>query len=118
MYRTHYTLSRSAPIESVEDGVKTKFVYVVGHSLGNGWTRHIVELQEGETADNPASTKGPLYGPALVVYDVSRTNIHVHVHKDAEEFYTAIQNPDTTTNYVLDDQLADQGVERYIRLEA
>lgn len=36
--------------------------------LGNGWSEASVTLREGDTATNPASTKGPLYGPAKVTY--------------------------------------------------
>lgn len=36
--------------------------------LGNGWTEATVWVAEGSTADNPASTKGPLYGPARITY--------------------------------------------------
>ena len=37
--------------------------------LGDGWTRRYVELHQGDTADNAASTKHPVTGPAFVIYD-------------------------------------------------
>jgi hypothetical protein len=64
--------------------------WIPGHDLGEGWTRYIVQLAKGDTADNPSSTKRPLYGPAFVVYDVAHTGITTHVHKDAGEFYDAL----------------------------
>lgn len=76
---THYTINK--------DGEGT---YIVGHSLGNGWTRQIVELERGDTADNPASTKGPIYGPGVVVYDTSASGITATHYNDAGEFYDAI----------------------------
>lgn len=45
-----------------------------------GWTRAAVVLDAGESADNPASTKGPIYGPAIVTYDrYADGGIRVHV---------------------------------------
>lgn len=35
----------------------------------NGWARASVDLAIDETAWNPASTKGVIYGPALVTYE-------------------------------------------------
>jgi hypothetical protein len=90
----HYTIRRdNHPTATTASGRTIGTVqhqYVPGHSLGDGWTRHIVELGEGDTADNPLSTKGPIYGPAFVVYDCHKTGITVHLHESAEEFYKAI----------------------------
>lgn len=65
-------------------------VYVPGHSLGEGWTRHIVELAKGDTADNPASTKGPLYGPGFVTYDISPQGTTAYEEDSCKGFYEAI----------------------------
>lgn len=64
--------------------------YVVGHDLGGGYTRHMVQLAMGDTADNPASTKGPIYGPQFVVYDCHKTGISVGLYSDPGEFYDDI----------------------------
>lgn len=101
MYVTHYTIDKDhSTIESMETNKpKVKHRYIPGHSLGGGWTRHIVELAEGDTADNPASTKGPIYGPAFVVYDCHKTGITVHVHDDASEFYGALDKSVTVNGH-------------------
>jgi len=82
----HYSIER----RHLESGLCEDVCYVPGHTLGNGWTRHIVELAEGDTADNPCSTKGPIYGPAFVTYDCHRSGITVHVDNNAGEFYDAL----------------------------
>lgn len=83
----HYTISKSDPaVDSYTDGVR----YVVGHDIGGGWTRHIVQLDKGDTADNPASTKGPIHGPGLVVYDRHHTGITVHEYDNADGFYADV----------------------------
>jgi hypothetical protein len=46
--------------------------------LGGSWQFFGVVLKRGETAWNPASTKGPLYGPSLVEYRMHYTGIEVH----------------------------------------
>ena len=46
--------------------------------IGGGFTIAGVELQRGDTTWNPASTKGPLYGPSLVEYVMHYSGIQVH----------------------------------------
>lgn len=82
----HYTLNSPSVIKAAD----SRSVHIPGHSLGEGWTRHIVELTEGDTADNPASTKSPLYGPGFIVYDVAKTGITVREFDDAGPFYDSI----------------------------
>lgn len=36
--------------------------------IGNGWQAATIKLDDGETAPNPASTYGPIYGPCVVTY--------------------------------------------------
>jgi hypothetical protein len=80
----HFTISKEKASANPE------MTYVVGHSLGGGWTRHLVELDKGDTADNPASTKGPIYGPSFISYDISPSGITVHVEESCKEFYDSI----------------------------
>lgn len=86
----HYTISKEKAVADAP-GMGEGVTYVVGHSLGDGWTRHIVQLAKGDTADNPASTKGPIYGPAFVVYDCHRSGISVAVLDSAGEFYDQLR---------------------------
>jgi hypothetical protein len=46
--------------------------------IGQGYTIAGIVLGEGETAWNPASTKGPLYGPGVVEYVMHPTGITVY----------------------------------------
>lgn len=41
------------------------------HEMGNGWTRRVAVLQDGDTATNPASTSRRLVGPGAVVYETA-----------------------------------------------
>lgn len=34
-----------------------------------GSSRAVIGLDTGDTVDNPASTKSPIYGPAVVTFD-------------------------------------------------
>lgn len=79
---THYTIDATRAREHAD-----AVTYVPGHSLGAGWVRHICELNIADTADNPASTKGPIYGPCVVVYDVSPSGIRARQYDDAAGFY-------------------------------
>jgi hypothetical protein len=45
---------------------------------GNGWSFAGIVLKRGETAWNPASTKGPIHGPGLVEYHMHYTGIKVY----------------------------------------
>src|SRR4051812_9742699 len=45
--------------------------------VGGGWTVAGLLLDRGDTAWNPASTKGPLYGPSMVEYRLHHTGIDV-----------------------------------------
>lgn len=45
--------------------------------FGDGYSLAPVVLQRGETAWNPASTKGPLFGPSLIEYRFTPSNIEV-----------------------------------------
>lgn len=65
----------------------SEIAWVPGHSVGS-WRRHIVELAEGDTADNPASTGFYLSGPALIVYDVAPDGgINTTIFDNALDFY-------------------------------
>lgn len=82
----HYTIYK-------EQAADDNTTYVVGHSLGGGYTRHIVELGDGDTSSNPSSTKGPIYGsnpPSLVVYDCHKTGIRVVIYDSAKDFYESL----------------------------
>lgn len=46
--------------------------------VGYGRTVTELALAEGETAWNPASTKGPLFGPSTLVYDNHVSGITIH----------------------------------------
>lgn len=74
------------------DPINPDEVYVPGHSLGHGWTRHIAEIGDGDTHVNFASTKGPIYGPALVVTDISPSGITQRIHDDAAGFYASLRS--------------------------
>jgi hypothetical protein len=52
--------------------------------IGKGWTRARVELAEGDSAVNPASTKeeNVLRGPMVVEYDRSRSGISVYINPE------------------------------------
>jgi hypothetical protein len=41
------------------------------HDRGHGWATTTVELKDGETAWNPASTKSAITGPAHLEYDIA-----------------------------------------------
>lgn len=86
---THFTINKDHRTIEVRETDKpiVKHCYVPGHDLGAGWTRHLVQLEEGDTADNPASSKGPIYGPCFLCYDVARSGINVGVYDDAGGFY-------------------------------
>lgn len=90
MKNYHYTINeeRRGAARATES---KPTVFVPGHSLGAGWVRHIVELQHGDTADNPASTKGPLYGPSVLVYDVAPSGTTVHEYDSAKGFYDSLK---------------------------
>lgn len=91
----HYTINKNRRNEQVRMKLGDADVqYVPGHSLGEGWTRHIVELAEGDTADNPGSTKHPVYGPCVMVYDVARSGITGTQYNDSAGFYKAIRDFD------------------------
>lgn len=45
--------------------------------VDGAWEITALVLKDGETAWNPASTKGPLHGPALVEYEMHPTSIRV-----------------------------------------
>lgn len=88
-------------------------VYVVGHSIG-GVTRHIVDLGNGDTADNPASTKELIYGPAFVVYDVfDDGGTNASVFENAKAFYNSFKTAipvadiDAIINYCWEDEARD-----------
>lgn len=83
----HFTLNRDQQVNG-DPGLDVQ--YIPGHSLGGGYTRHIAQLAEGDTADNPASSKGPIYGPCVVVYDVAPSGIQIHVDEDASAFYKSV----------------------------
>jgi len=53
---------------------------------GEGWTQARVELAKGDTAWNPASTKPEraIHGPAIVVYERSRSSINAYVEDPAD----------------------------------
>jgi hypothetical protein len=36
---------------------------------GTGWRRASIALDKGEGAENPASTKTPIWGPCTITYD-------------------------------------------------
>lgn len=46
--------------------------------IGHNWSVTAVVLKRGETAWNPASTKGPLFGPSLLEYNMHTSGIEVH----------------------------------------
>ena len=46
-------------------------------SIGGNFSISGLVLQRGDTAWNPASTKGPLYGPGLVEYELHPSGIRV-----------------------------------------
>jgi hypothetical protein len=48
-----------------------------GVDVGGGWTVAGVLLDCGDTAWNPASTKGPLCGPSMVEYRIHHSGIDV-----------------------------------------
>lgn len=61
--------------------------WIPPHDIGHGWKRHMVQLEEGDSADNPSSTKSLLYGPCFVVYDVAKTGIRTSTFDTPEEWY-------------------------------
>lgn len=85
---THYTIYGIA--DDYEPAPGEKMVYVPGHDIGNGWTRHMVQIAKGDTADNPSSTKGPIYGPAFIVYDVHASGIRTQLFDTPGQFYAAL----------------------------
>jgi hypothetical protein len=92
----HYTISKNAAEAANMDdhkmGTSSSKTYVPGHDIGEGWTRHLVQLDMGDTADNPASTKGPLHGPGFVVYDCHRTGISVREFDSPDDFYNGMRS--------------------------
>jgi hypothetical protein len=88
----HYTIYNcdGKAIEVSWQDAPVEAHYVPGHDIGNGWRRHIVQLNAGDTATNPASTKRPLFGPGFIVYDVAPSGITAHEYNDSAEFYDAI----------------------------
>lgn len=86
----HYTIYKSKQDIDPARIPEAQVQFVPGHDLGGGYTRHLVQLAEGDTADNPASSKGPLYGPAFVCYDVHRSGIDVGMYSGPGEFYDDI----------------------------
>lgn len=56
--------------------------YVRSHALdvGGGWSITGLLLARGDTAWNPASTKGPLYGPSLLEYRLHHSGIDIMEH--------------------------------------
>ena len=89
---THFTIDQDhRTIETRETGLPIVYHHILnGHDLGGGYTRYLVQMAEGDTADNPCSTKGPIYGPAFVCYDVHRSGISVQIYNDPGEFYDDI----------------------------
>lgn len=97
----HYTINKNAITTLLTDAAADRgdwmaplehTRYVPGHDIDDGWTRHMVQLDEGDTADNPASTKGPLYGPGFVVYDRHRTSITVREFDSPADFYNSMRS--------------------------
>jgi hypothetical protein len=86
----HYTITQSEQDIDPARIPEAQVQFVPGHDLGGGYTRHLVELGEGDTSSNPASTKGPILGPCFVCYDRHRTGISVQIYKDAGGFYDDI----------------------------
>lgn len=86
---THYTINQKHNTIKVHETNKPVVNHVIlnGHDIGNGWKRYMVQLEQGDTADNPASTKGPLYGPGFVVYDVAPSGITVREFDNAGQWY-------------------------------
>ena len=88
----HYT------IKSTKKPTTPGTVQVPGHSIGDGSTRHLVELKPGDTADNPSSATEPIRGPGFVVYDVrqvapGRTDTSTRRYANARGFYDAVEAP-------------------------
>jgi len=105
---THFTIRKDNSTIAVYETDKptVKHCYVPGHDLGSGYTRHLVQLEEGDTADNPASTKGPIYGPCFICYDVHRSGISVGVYSNPGEFYDDIYNTRVQREKMMADRLA------------
>lgn len=98
-----------------------RVIYVPGHSLGGGWTRQIVELCDGDSADNPSSTKAPLYGgtgkPQLVVYDTAPDGgVRTIIYDSVKDFYASLFNaPPVDAMQAIVTSLMDEAVADYDR---
>lgn len=91
----HYTINKdwnhpnnaARRKEQRMDGI-TEYCYVPGHAFATYWVRRIVELQEGDTADNPAATGFYISGPCVVVYETSPDGrISSNTYARASDFY-------------------------------
>ncbi len=88
---THYTINKDWHHPDARPYRADQIVYVPGHSVGD-ITRHVVELTAEDTADNPASTKDVLRGPAFIVYDhYVDGGTNVVVFENAKDFYATFK---------------------------
>ena len=55
--------------------------------IGNGYTETVLELEEGDTADNPASTKWVFAGPGTVGYLIHPSGTQVHADESVGRRY-------------------------------
>lgn len=114
MHNVHYTIdesakgiARHAPPSGTDNAGSANrvHVFVPGHSLGDGWTRHIVQLDEGDTADAYGTTKRCLYGPGFVVYDCHRTGITVREFDGPQDFYNGLRSTELLRTAIDSGQL-------------
>jgi hypothetical protein len=62
--------------------------------VGEGYFMAGLVLHRGDTAWNPASTKGPLYGPSLVEYELHFTGIRIYENVLKGTCVVGDRNPD------------------------
>lgn len=88
---THYTINKDWHHPDARPYRADQIVYVPGHSVGD-ITRHVVELGPDDTADNPASTKDVLRGPAFIVYDhYVDGGTNTVIFENAKDFYATFK---------------------------
>jgi hypothetical protein len=61
------------------------------HDVGADRTRQLVQLGEGDSADNPSSSQRPFHGPAFVVYDNDGSGVTARVFDGPAGFYADLE---------------------------
>jgi hypothetical protein len=72
----HFTIDREGPGH-----------WLPPHDVGPGRTRQLVQLGEGDSADGASASRGPLHGPAFVVYDRDGSGVTARVFDGPAGYY-------------------------------